>query len=483
MAIDHVPHAPARRAFGERFRPRDPSLLRSARRAVTLIALLPLSLILAVKAAHLTGDPYLNAYGIAVLLATMTVFFVAFSRYEDPARRPPLDAEWRPVVSLLVAVKDEVDGIERCIRSMVGSDYPRLQVIVVDDGSTDGTVDRLLELVETMPFTLVPLPVNRGKKRALTEGVRRARGKVLAFTDSDCVLAPDALRRCVDALASDPTMGAVSGHARAANASMNILTRMQDVWYDGQFGITKAAEASLGAVTCVSGPLAVFRREAIVNYFPAWAHDRFAGQEFRFATDRQLTGYVLGQRWRGEKLQVKFGQDPLVNAELHPPRQWRVGYSRAARVLTDVPDTMAGFLRQQIRWKKSFVRNLFFTGTFYWRFGLVASALFYGHLLWVLAAPLMAFRHLVWLPAHGYTAVTLLYLTGVALKGGLWGLAYRVQNPGDRRWALRPLMSLLSAMVLSWLLLYAVATLRSSVWARHPATRAAPRTIAVGARA
>jgi len=50
-----------------------------------------------------------------------------------------------------------------------------------------------------------------------------------------------------------------------------------------------------GSVSCVSGPLAGFRREAIWNYFPAWAADSFLGREFRFATDRQLTGYVLGQ--------------------------------------------------------------------------------------------------------------------------------------------------------------------------------------------
>ena len=54
--------------------------------------------------------------------------------------------------------------------------------------------------------------------------------------------------------------------------------------------MTKAAESTMGSVTCVSGPLAVFRRDAVWNYLPAWAHDRFLGGEFRFATDRQLPG-------------------------------------------------------------------------------------------------------------------------------------------------------------------------------------------------
>ncbi|MDL1950623.1 hypothetical protein FBQ97_12535, partial [Acidobacteria bacterium ACD] len=94
-----------------------------------------------------------------------------------------------------------------------------------------------------------------------------------AFTDSDSVLAPDAISRCVRALAADPEIGAVSGHARALNRDSNLLTRVQDTWYDGQFGVLKAAESVFGSVTCVSGPLAVFRREAVYNYFPAWADD------------------------------------------------------------------------------------------------------------------------------------------------------------------------------------------------------------------
>jgi hypothetical protein len=109
---------------------------------------------------------------------------------------------------------------------------------------------------------------------------------------------------------------------------------------------------------------------------------------------------------------------------------------------------------------------MFFTGSFYWRRGFLASLIFYGHACWVLLAPVMAFRHLVWLPLHGEFLVSALYLCGVCLKGSVWGLAYRLQNPGDRRWIYRPVMSLLSATVLSWLIVYSAAALRKNVWAR-----------------
>jgi cellulose synthase/poly-beta-1,6-N-acetylglucosamine synthase-like glycosyltransferase len=242
--------------------------------------------------------------------------------------------------------------------------------------------------------------------------------------------------------------------------------------------VAKAAEASWGSVTCVSGPLAAFRREAIVNYLPAWANDRFAGRPFPFATDRQLTGYVLGQRWVGRRLAAAYADDPLVHGEPHRPRTWRVGYTRSARVLTIVPPAVRPFLRQQVRWKKSFVRNLFFVGAFFWRRGPVPAVLFYSHVVWVLFAPVMAFRHLVWLPLHGAWLLSGLYVAGVLLKGVVWGLAYLVQNPGDRRWVLRPLMSLLSAVCLSWLLLYAAATLRRGTWSRVATSAAQVESLA-----
>jgi cellulose synthase/poly-beta-1,6-N-acetylglucosamine synthase-like glycosyltransferase len=343
-------------------------------------------------------------------------------------------------------------------------------VIVVDDASTDGTPEILDRLAAVAPVEVLHLPSNVGKKRALVEGVRRARGDVLVFTDSDCVLAPDAVERCVEALGRDPHLGAVSGHSRAGNPDASLLAAVQDVWYDGQFGVAKAAEASVGSVTCVSGPLAAFRREAIINYFPAWAADEFLGREFRFATDRQLTGYVLGQQTVGPGLLATHADDPLVADEPHPPRRWSVGYVRSARVVTEVPPDLPALVRQQVRWKKSFVRNLFFTGRFAWRRGPTPALLYYGHAVWVLLGPVMAVRHLVVLPLQGAWLISGLYAAGVVMKGLVWGAAYRVQNPGDRRWVLRPLMSLLSTGVLTWLLPYSVATLRRGTWSRVSAT-------------
>lgn len=436
-----------------------------ARRLAVAGLLVPLAAVVGVKLFDVSGDWLFAAYGAAVMGWTILVLYLSFGTYVDPSVGR-VTSDWQPRVTVLLAVHNERDQIGDCIRSILATTYSPLEVIVIDDASTDGTAEILKEFARDGRFHLKTLVKNVGKKAALVEGARTATGQVFAFTDSDCRLAPDAIERCVVALRRKPDLGAVSGHARALNSEQNFLTKMQDAWYDGQFGVSKAAEAALGSVTCVSGPLAVFRREAILNYLPAWANDRFVGREFRFATDRQLTGYVLGQAWIGEKLKAMHRDDPLVAKRDYPPRRWRIGYVRSARVWTNVPTTARSFLKQQIRWKKSFTRNLFFTGPFIWRRGIRIGLLYYLHILFVVAAPLMAVRHLIVMPLLGMWFLVLLYLVGIFFKGAVWGMAFRAQNPGSDRWVYRPVMSMVSALLLSWLLIYSVLTLRRGTWSR-----------------
>ena len=440
------------------------------RRAALALVAIPLLVLVASRLPDLPERHVAGLYGLAVVLSTAVLFYLAFVRYRDPA----LDsAAWipqrhrhEPLVSFFIPVNNEVGNIERCVRSVLESDYRRIELFVVDDGSDDGTADVLERLRSVDPrLIVISLTERAGKKAALVHAARQARGRFFMFTDSDCVIAPDAIGICVGVFRRDPDIGGLSGHARALNRDESWLTRVQDVWYDGQFAVAKAAESSFGSVTCVSGPLAAFRREAIVNYLPAWASDHFLGQPFLFATDRQLTAYVLGQRWVGDALKARFTHDALVTDHDYPVRAWKVVYVRSARVWTNVPPSADRFVRQQVRWKKSFIRNVAFNGPWMWRRGAGTALLYYGHVLWVAIAPLMAFTHLVWLPLNGRSELTLLYLAGVGLKGTAWACAYRVHN-NDTRWVYRPFMTVISCVVLSWLILWAAVTVRKPVWSR-----------------
>ena len=116
--------------------------------------------------------------------------------------------------------------------------------------------------------------------------------------DSDCDLASDAVDNAVKIFYTDRRIGAVTGHARVRGAAEgNTLLKIEDVWFDGQFRMLKGMETSFSSLTCCSGALSIYRREAVHQYIHAWAHDHFLGiDNFKFATDRRLTAYVLGAK-------------------------------------------------------------------------------------------------------------------------------------------------------------------------------------------
>jgi cellulose synthase/poly-beta-1,6-N-acetylglucosamine synthase-like glycosyltransferase len=441
--------------------------------AFALTIIFALGIFLAAKAEFRsdTSNDALYLYGVTVTSIVLFQMAVAFGRYRDLGNVTPstlaavASAPNAPLVTCLVAVHNDADIIEHCLASLVDQTYAMKEIIVIDDASTDGTADALARLAAMHPITVISLPTNVGKKRALAAGILAAKGEVYAFTDSDSIWAADALARCVAILAKHPNVGAVSGHCRAYNADRSLLTRIQDSWYEGQFSVRKAFESAFGAVSCVSGPLAVFRKAAIHNYIPAWEADSFLGQEFRFATDRTLTGFVLVGGQVGDKLKKKHAGSPFLETEFRA-RDWDIVYSYSARAWTAVPETFSKLVKQQVRWKKSFVRNMFFTGRYYWRKSLPPAAVYYLHILFVFAGPIVAFRHLVYVPAHGNPESALLYLAGIVVVGSMFGLAHWRVEPKSHGWVYRPLMSLISTVLLSWLLIYSLLTIRRMRWAR-----------------
>lgn len=410
-------------------------------------------------------------YGISVTLAVWLVLFFAFVIYKDPyiASKIKLKGQ-KPKnyrVSCMVAVHNEEENISRCIESMIAQSHVKKEIIVVNDASTDDTLKILKEYEKDGLIKLINLENNLGKKKALGRAMAVAKGRIFAFTDSDSIWAPDAIEKIVTIFQANEDVGAVSGHSRALNGDQNLITKIQDSWYEGQYSVRKAFESVWGAVTCVSGPLAVFRRAAIFNYIPAWENDSFLGQEFKFATDRTLTGFVLGSKIIGKKLKEKYKDFPFVTKFDYPERDWKIVYSKSAKSWTIVPDNFQKVIRQQIRWKKSFIRNIFFTGLFYWRKPLLPALTYYLHILFVLIGPFIVFRHLIYLPINGNPWTALLYLAGIVFVGFMFGLAYKLENRNCHKWVYRPLMSLLSALVLCWLIFYSASTIKKMVWIRN----------------
>jgi cellulose synthase/poly-beta-1,6-N-acetylglucosamine synthase-like glycosyltransferase len=358
-----------------------------------------------------------------------------------------------PFVSIVTPAKNDPVMIVETVRSCLNSTYTNLELILVNDGSTDSTGIIMDKLRHEYPdkVRVIHLVNNIGKRKAVREGIVQgpARGDLIMLIDSDCMLERTAIERMVR-LFDNPEVGAASGHCRAANVNANALSKMQETWYDGQCSVVKAMESAFGSVTCCPGVLAAYRREAILPALDRWANDYFLGAAFSMGDDRHMTSFALG------------GNKHYVNKEL---KAWKVVYCESALVLTEVPTTLRKFLLQQIRWKKSWVRVFLFTAPFFYK-GQHPFATFnyYLRMIWPMLTPLVTFWSLVILPLQGNYLTSVVYLTGLSLIGILFGAEYKLRHPNSGfLWAYRVLWGVISPFfgILNY---YAILTLKDRSW-------------------
>jgi hyaluronan synthase len=143
---------------------------------------------------------------------------------------------------------------------------------------------------------------------------------------------------------------------------------------------------------------------------------------------------------------------------------WKVVYSPSVKVTIGPPTTFKQLIKQQIRWRKSFIRSIFATGGIYWKRPFGAAMLYYLQLGLKMIRPYIVFHALLLLPLLGDYLSGILYLSSVLFSGMIYGIDYRLRHPGDGKWLYRPLMTVLSTFVFSWLIIYAALTIRKMTW-------------------
>ena len=223
---------------------------------------------------------------------------------------------------MIVPAYNEEDVIEATVRSILASRHRRVEVIVVDDGSTDRTAD----LLDTPEFAKVRVirQENRGNAHALDTGVRAARHSIVVLVDGDTILEPTTLTEMIRPF-SDPQVGAVAGNAKVGNRS-GLLGSLQHVEYCVASAVERRATAHLGVMLCVPGAAGAFRRSAVL--------DVGGVDGSTLAEDTDLTLAVMRAGWR-----VEFAPD--------------------ARAWTEAPSTLRGLYRQRLRWNYGILQSIY----------------------------------------------------------------------------------------------------------------------------
>jgi hyaluronan synthase len=382
-------------------------------------------------------EPATNTYSLLVVTYMLSRFVLAIAdRRRYPYERP---LKRLPGLSIIIAAKNEEQAIYETIRTAYAADYPPelREVIVVNDGSTDRTLDEMRRAKEAHPdLSLISFAVNRGKRHCMAAAAQRARGEIVVFVDSDSFLAGDALKEIVRPFA-DQGVAAVSGRTDVANWSVNALTKMQTFRYYIAFKLLKAAESLFGSVTCCPGCFSAYRRSALQPILGRWLNQKFLGVSATFGDDRSLTTFLLRSGYE-------------------------VKYHDRALCTTIVPEHWPHYLRQQARWKKSWVRETLIVAAFIWKRHPVMSASFYLAALFPFITPLITFHNLVYQPAWNHR-LPLFYAIGLVLMCSIFSFYYRAKR-NDGVWGYGFLYSLLYVLVLVWQMPYAILTLRRNTW-------------------
>jgi N-acetylglucosaminyltransferase len=246
-------------------------------------------------------------------------------------------AGWPAVDVVVPCFNEDPALLEACCRSVAGQDYPGpMRVWLVDDGSRNrDALTAVYERWADRGWTVRLLDRNTGKRAAQDEGVRWGSGELVVLMDSDTVLAPDAVRQAAVRF-RDPQVGAVSGSVGVLNAPTNLLTRLIHHRYRLRFQVERPAQGFFTSLLCCSGPFAVYRRSLLAGLWPRYLTQTFAGVRCTNGDDLHLTNLVLATG-----RQVVF--EPRAIAS------------------TWVPRSLPQYLRQQLRWNRSFYRELRWT--------------------------------------------------------------------------------------------------------------------------
>lgn len=344
-------------------------------------------------------------YTYSIIAATFLLTRYLFAVFYRPV---PIDKEFTPGVSIIIPCFNEVDWIERTIISCINQDYPleKLEVIVVDDCSIDGSYEKITTVIEELKereklydienrVSYIRQEQNAGKREAMGRGALLAKHDLLVFVDSDSFLDPYAIRNIVQPF-KDADMGGVSGRTDVANTYTNALTKMQAVRYYISFRIMKAAESYFDAVTCLSGPLACYRKDLVLKYLDPWLEQKFFGERATFGDDRSMTNFIL--------------------------REHRTTYQDTAICSTIVPNTYSVFLKQQMRWKRSWLRESLIAASFMWKKEPFMALSFYMGVLVPIFAPFIVLYNLIYIPLmHRVFPVT--FVTGIFLMALLMSMA------------------------------------------------------------
>jgi cellulose synthase/poly-beta-1,6-N-acetylglucosamine synthase-like glycosyltransferase len=250
-------------------------------------------------------------YGVLAILQKWRLRYARF----DPSFRPP--------VSVVIAAYNEEKVIARTVESILRNGYDDMELVIVDDGSADATLQVLRRNFGDRPNIRILSQPNGGKSSALNNAIAHARNDILIALDADTIFRAGTIGKLVRHFAN-PQVGAVSGNARVGNRN-RWITRFQSIEYIYGFNLDRRALDYLNAITVVPGAVGAWRKDLILEM------GGFGGDTLAEDTDLTLKIRRAGYQIRYEEEGVAFTEAPEDTRGLAKQRfRWAFGTLQAA---------------------------------------------------------------------------------------------------------------------------------------------------------
>jgi hyaluronan synthase len=373
-----------------------------------------------------------------ILLTFRTILWLFYRPF--PSAKP----DQAPFLTVIIPAYNEGAMVQNTIDSVVGDNYPheKLEIFVIDDGSKDDTWQYICSSTTQHAGLITPVrfPNNRGKRAALEEGFRRARGEIVVTIDSDSVIERGTLLSVVGPF-RNPKVGAVAGKVEVLNRYQGLIPRMLHVRFILAFDYLRAAQSAYGTVYCCPGALSSYRASVVRNVLKDWMSQKFLGVQCTYGEDRSLTNLILAQGFNSV-------------------------YQRTAVVKTVVPWTYEKLYKMFLRWNRSYIREdiIFFTRIVWKRPGISCFIAFWDKLLTNLRFPIN-YSSLILLTVLVYndpmTIVRLMFAMGLI---SFFHMLYYLHSEHSWDFVYGILYVYFSFFTLFWIFPYAAMSIRSRSW-------------------
>lgn len=365
-----------------------------------------------------------------VVVRTLIVIWLAF-RFRRRAK-----SNFAEPISVVIAAYNEEKLIAETLRTLLTTDYKgEIEVVVVDDGSTDQTAAEIGRLVRTESRIRLFQQNNHGKARALQRGLAAAQHDTVVFIDADTQCQRDTLPRLLGPFV-DERVGAVSGHAKVGNLR-TFIARCQALEYTCGFNLDRRAYNRWECITVVPGAISAIRKDAI----------------------KQAGGLSL----------ETLAEDTDLTLSLHRHRQ-RIVYVPDAIVWTEAPETVATLARQRSRWAYGTLQCLWKHRdmVFNWNYRALGwfslPSIWFFQIVLVAITPMVDLFLLASLPFGVWSAVLPFILIFLAMDVLLATLACILERePIVRAWRILP-MRLIYRPMLSYCVWKAILRAIKGAW-------------------